>query len=204
MDINNQEEIIENNNSFNNANDFFLGNNEDIFDFNQNNENNENKDDNKEISNFSFGDIGNKNVFNSINTDATVDANSQNVNFNISFFSSEKNEPKNQIKNKELTIESIEILKTFIESENLIITNNSVESLSNVKYINNIKDLKNGIFDLESKINLYLKKPYMRKNIKKLKKQNTNNYNDETIKKIKEKNKVETFKNDIKVNNCEY
>ena len=44
----------------------------------------------------------------------------------------------------------------------------------------------------------------MRKNIKKLKKQNTNNYNDETIKKIKEKNKVETFKNDIKVNDCEY
>ena len=158
------------------------------------NKNEDNKEENKDIVNFSFGDIK--------NTGATVDVNSQDVNFDFSFLSSEKNEQKNKnkIKNKELTKESIEILKTFINSENVIISNNSEVSI--VKYINSIKDLKNSIFELENKVNLYFKKPYMRKNIKKIKKQNTNTYNDETIKKNKEKNKVENNKNDIKVNNC--
>lgn len=193
-----QEEIFTNNDSLNNRNVFMLENGE-IFNINKNEDN---KEENKDIVNFSFGDINNKNVFNSLNTGATVDVNSQDVNFDFSFLSSEKNEQKNKnkIKNKELTKESIEILKTFINSENVIISNNS--EVSFVKYINSIKDLKNSIFELENKVNLYFKKPYMRKNIKKIKKQNTNTYNDETIKKNKEKNKVENNKNDIKVNNC--
>ncbi len=193
-----QEEIFTNNDSLNNRNVFMLENGE-IFNINKNEDN---KEENKDIVNFSFGDINNKNVFNSLNTGATVDVNSQDVNFDFSFLSSEKNEQKNKnkIKNKELTKESIEILKTFINSENVIISNNSEVSI--VKYINSIKDLKNSIFELENKVNLYFKKPYMRKNIKKIKKQNTNTYNDETIKKNKEKNKVENNKNDIKVNNC--
>ena len=193
-----QEEIFTNNDSLNNRNVFMLENGE-IFNINKNEDN---KEENKDTVNFSFGDINNKNVFNSLNTGATVDVNSQDVNFDFSFLSSEKNEQKNKnkIKNKELTKESIEILKTFINSENVIISNNSEVSI--VKYINSIKDLKNSIFELENKVNLYFKKPYMRKNIKKIKKQNTNTYNDETIKKNKEKNKVENNKNDIKVNNC--
>ena len=193
-----QEEIFTNNDSLNNRNVFMLENGE-IFNINKNEDN---KEENKDIVNFSFGDINNKNVFNSLNTGATVDVNSQDVNFDFSFLSSEKNEQKNKnkIKNKELTKESIEILKNFINSENVIISNNS--EISFVKYINSIKDLKNSIFELENKVNLYFKKPYMRKNIKKIKKQNTNTYNDETIKKNKEKNKVENNKNDIKVNNC--
>ena len=193
-----QEEIFTNNDSLNNRNVFMLENGE-IFNINKNEDN---KEENKDIVNFSFGDINNKNVFNSLNTGATVDVNSQDVNFDFSFLSSEKNEQKNKnkIKNKELTKESIEILKTFINSENVIISNNSEVSI--VKYINSIKDLKISIFELENKVNLYFKKPYMRKNIKKIKKQNTNTYNDETIKKNKEKNKVENNKNDIKVNNC--
>ena len=193
-----QEEIFTNNDSLNNRNVFMLENGE-IFNINKNEDN---KEENKDIVNFSFGDINNKNVFNSLNTGATVDVNSQDVNFDFSFLSSEKNEQKNKnkIKNKELTKESIEILKTFINSENVIISNNS--EISFVKYINSIKDLKNSIFELENKVNLYFKKPYMRKNIKNIKKQNTNTYNDETIKKNKEKNKVENNKNDIKVNNC--
>ena len=193
-----QEEIFTNNDSLNNRNVFMLENGE-IFNINKNEDN---KEENKDIVNFSFGDINNKNVFNSLNTGATVDVNSQDVNFDFSFLSSEKNEQKNKnkIKNKELTKESIEILKTFINSENVIISNNSEVSI--VKYINSIKDLKNSIFELENKVNLYFKKSYMRKNIKKIKKQNANTYNDETIKKNKEKNKVENNKNDIKVNNC--
>ena len=193
-----QEEIFANNNYLNNRNEFMLENGE-IFNINKNEDN---KEENKDIVNFSFGDINNKNVFNSLNTGATVDVNSQDVNFDFSFLSSEKNEQKNKnkIKNKELTKESIEILKNFINSENVIISNNSEVSI--VKYINSIKDLKNTIFELENKVNLYFKKPYMRKNIKKIKKQNTNTYNDETIKKNKEKNRMENNKNDIKVNNC--
>ena len=193
-----QEEIFANNIYLNNRNEFMLENGE-IFNINKNEDN---KEENKDIVNFSFGDINNKNVFNSLNTGATVDVNSQDVNFDFSFLSSEKNEQKNKnkIKNKELTKESIEILKTFINSENVIISNNSEVSI--VKYINSIKDLKNSIFELENKVNLYFKKPYMRKNIKKIKKQNTNTYNDETIKKNKEKNRMENNKNDIKVNNC--
>ena len=81
-----QEEIFTNNDSLNNRNVFMLENGE-IFNINKNEDN---KEENKDIVNFSFGDINNKNVFNSLNTGATVDVNSQDVNFDFSFLSSEK------------------------------------------------------------------------------------------------------------------
>lgn len=201
MDIFGQGDILQIN-DIKNRDDNFIDDVEEIIDLNQN----LHEDNNKDNSNFTFGNLDNKNVFNSINTDATVDVNSQNVNYDISFFSNGNNGENNNIKNKELTKETIEMLNDFIKSENLITSSKNNEQINfNIKYINNIKDIKNNLFNLDNKINTYFKRPYMRRNIKKIKKQNTNNYSykytDENIKNTKEKIKMENINNGIKINN---
>jgi len=200
MDIFAQGEIFQIN-KIKNRDDNFIDDVEEIIDLNQN----INEDNNKDNFNFTFDNLDNKNVFNSINTNATVDVNSQNINYDISFFSNGNNE-NNNIKNKELTKETIEMLNNFIKSENLLTSSKNDDQINfNIKYINNIKDIKNNLFNLDNKINTYFKRPYMRRIIKKIKKQNTNNYNykyiDENIKNNKEKIKMENINNGIKINN---
>ena len=124
----------------------------------------------------------NKSHGSSIKTIATFDELSQKGNQDFSFFSfnDEQNHNINIIqKKKELTKESIGILNNFISKEKLIISNvNNIYDYqcNNIGCNNNIKDIKNNIFNLDSKLSMYFKKPYMRKNIKK-KKNIIKNYN---------------------------
>ena len=113
----------------------------------------------------------------SIKTNATFGEISQEKKDNFSFFSF--NNPNQNInifeKKKELTKESIEILTNFINKENLITSNINININENnningckVNIVNNlyIKDIKNFVFNMENKLPIYFKKPYMRKNIK--------------------------------------
>ncbi len=117
----------------------------------------------------------NKSHGSSIKTIATFDELSQKGNQDFSFFSfnDEQNHNINIIqKKKELTKESIGILNNFISKEKLIISNvNNIydNQCNNIGCNNSIKDIKNNIFNLDSKLSMYFKKPYMRKNIKKKK-----------------------------------
>ena len=97
-----------------------------------------------------------------LNTNAALDESSKNINNNLSFFSFNQNQHKEQ--KKELTKKSIEILTDFIEKERQIIDNNSINN--NLRVIK-IKDLKNNYEKLENSLNLYFKVPFMRKNYEK-------------------------------------
>lgn len=106
----------------------------------------------------------------SIKTNATFGEISQKEKDNFSFFSfNNQNQAINIFeKKKELTKESIDILNNFINKENLIISNvNNIYGGKN-NIINNVyvKDNKNFLFNLENKLSIYFKTPYMRKNIK--------------------------------------
>ena len=114
----------------------------------------------------------------SIKTNATFGEISVKENEEFSFFSLNNNNNQNNNlniveKKKELTKESIEILNNFISKEkNIILDINNINNVQGniVNNINiNIKDIKNNLFCLDAKINVYFKKPYMRKNIKKKK-----------------------------------
>ena len=149
------------------------------------------KTNNNNLNNsISFDNNNNQNIFNiSNNTYATYDANSQFESEEISFLSLNNNEPININKNKDITKDSIEILKNFISTEKFVISNNDNESISDENYyINNIKNIKNNLFLLDNKITNFFKKPYMRKNLQKLNNINRDtsnlgkiNYNKENI-----------------------
>ena len=112
----------------------------------------------------------NKSHGSSIKTNATFGENSKKSNEDFSFFS--LNNYQNQDvnipeKKKELTKESIEILNNFISKEKLVISN-GINDGQNIFKNNNIsvKDIKNNLFNIENKLYVYFKKPYMRKNVK--------------------------------------
>ena len=116
----------------------------------------------------------NKSQGSSIKTNATFGENSKKINEDFSFFSLNNYQNQNiniPEKKKELTKESIEILNNFILEEKLIISNinvNNINTDQNIFKNNNIcvKDIKNNLFNIENKLYVYFKKPYMRKNIK--------------------------------------
>ena len=98
---------------------------------------------------------------------------------------------------KEMSKESIDILNNFILKEkNLLNVNNN----DIIKKVNNIKDIKENLVNINDKINNYFKKPYMRKNMKK----NINkNYLSKNIfgEEEDEKIKFDEKDDDIKTNN---
>ena len=106
-----------------------------------------------------------------LNTNAALDESSQNINYNISFFSFNGNQQKEQ--KKEMTQKSIEILNECILKEKKMIENNSINNniieKDNKKIIKKIKikDLKNNSEKLEQCLNIYFKNPFMRKNYEK-------------------------------------
>ena len=162
------------------------------------------KRDNNNLNNsISFDINNNQNIFNiSNNTYATCDANSQLEIEKISFISLKNNEPNNINKNKDMTKESIEILKNFISIEKYMISNNDNKSISDENnYINNIKKIKSNLFFLDNKITDFFKKPYMRKNLQKLNNINRDTSNIGKIKYNKENIKLEEIsKQKTKIN----
>ena len=175
-------------NNFNQEDDNYFGDNIERYDqlkrdFYPDSIENE-KDNNNEEQNFSFG---NKlhNSINTLLTNTSIAIDKENENFEISFFSKNKNEDNNIIKNKKLTKESIEILKNYISKEIMIISKKNINENENAICSNkSIKNIKKHLFTIDDKINLYFQNPYMRKNLKKIKEVNTNTkvYKEEKIK----------------------
>lgn len=105
-----------------------------------------------------------------LNTNAALDESSQNINYNLSFFSFNNEQKKDE--KKELTQKSIEILTEFINKEkkfieNKTINNNIIEKEDKKIKILKLKELKNNFEKLDSSMCLYFKRPYMRKNYNK-------------------------------------
>ena len=125
-----------------------------------------------------------------LNTNAALDDGSQNINYNISFFSF-NGIPQNEQK-KEITQKSVEILTDFISKEKKIIDNRN-SNINIIEKDNNkiikkskIKELKNNFEKMEQCLNVYFKNPFMRKNYEKaqiFKKLEIKNNNDEEDKK---------------------
>ena len=102
----------------------------------------------------------------SIKTNATMGL-SQKENENFSFFSFHNQNINIVEKKKELTKESIEMLNSIINKEKSLLSNMNIFGEEyNFKNYLNIKDIKNNLFMLDSKLCAYFKRPYMRKNIR--------------------------------------
>ena len=103
------------------------------------------------------------------NTNNALDEGSQNINFNFSFFSF--NNGNQQIEQKkEMSQKSIDILSEFISKEKKIVENNFIEIEEDKKLkLLKIKELKNNFEKLEQSLNIFFKKPFMRKNYEKKK-----------------------------------
>lgn len=149
----------------------------------------------------------NKSHGSSIKTNVTYGENSKKGNEDFSFFSLNNYQNQNiniPEKKKELSKESIEILNNFITKEKLVISNINVNNINNDQNIfknNNIsiKDIKNNLFNIESKLCVYFKKPSMRKNIKIKKKIVIKNKFDEEEEVEDEDKKIKFDENNIKM-----
>ena len=109
----------------------------------------------------------NTSINSTLNTNAALDESSQNINFNLSFISF-NNEQKNQEK-KELTQQSIEALTELISKEKMVVQNNNVIEEDIKLKLPKIKELKNNLEKMDETLFLYFKRPFMRKNIEKVK-----------------------------------
>jgi hypothetical protein len=109
----------------------------------------------------------NTSINSTLNTNAALDESSQNINFNLSFISF-NNEQKNQEK-KELTQQSIEALTELISKEKMVVQNNNVIEEDIKLKLPKIKELKNNLEKMDETLFMYFKRPFMRKNIEKVK-----------------------------------
>jgi hypothetical protein len=109
----------------------------------------------------------NTSINSTLNTNAALDESSQNINFNLSFISF-NNEQKNQEK-KELTQQSIEALTELISKEKMVVQNNDIIEEDVKIKLPKIKELKNNLEKMDETLFLYFKRPFMRKNIEKVK-----------------------------------
>jgi hypothetical protein len=109
----------------------------------------------------------NTSINSTLNTNAALDESSQNINFNLSFISF-NNEQKNQEK-KELTQQSIEALTELISKEKMVVQNNNVIEEDIKLKLPKIKELKNNLEKMDDTLFTYFKRPFMRKNIEKVK-----------------------------------
>ena len=109
----------------------------------------------------------NTSISSTLNTNAALDESSQNINFNLSFISF-NNEQKNQEK-KELTQQSIEALTELISKEKMVVQNNDIIEEDIKIKLPKIKELKNNLEKMDETLFMYFKRPFMRKNIEKVK-----------------------------------
>ena len=109
----------------------------------------------------------NTSINSTLNTNAALDESSQNINFNLSFISF-NNEQKNQEK-KELTQQSIEALTELISKERMIVQSNNIIEEDIKTKLPKIKELKNNLEKMDETLFMYFKRPFMRKNIEKVK-----------------------------------
>ena len=144
----------------------------------------------------------NKSHSSSIKTNATFGEISQKGNEDFSFGSLNnfQNQNLNILeKNQELTKDSIEILSNFILKEKVVISNINIIYNDEQNFCKNnlcIKNIKNNLFSLENKLSAYLRKPFMRKNIKKKKNIIKNMYDGEEQ---EEDEKIKFDEDDIKM-----
>lgn len=125
---------------------------------------------------YSLNNPNNKKSEGSIKTNVTFGEINLKEDQEFSFFSLNNDQNNNfnkKEKKKELTKDSIDILKNFISLEKLMISNvNNVNEDKVVGIQNNfannisIKDIKYNLFGVDNKVSAYFKKPYMRKNVK--------------------------------------
>ena len=139
----------------------------------------------------------NMSINSTLNTNAALDESSQNINFNLSFISF--NNDKNQEK-KELTQQSIEALTEIISKEKMLVENNNI--IEEDKKLLKIKELKNNLEKIDEILFKYFKRPYMRKNIKIIKKvENDDDSKEEEEKKIDFDDEIEEKDKNFKINN---
>ena len=135
-----------------------------------------------------------------LNTNAALDESSQNINFNLSFISF-NNEEKNKEK-MELTQQSIEVLTEIISKEKMIVENNNI--IEEDKKLLKIKELKNNLEKIDEILYKYFKRPYMRKNIEKVKIikkiENDDDSKEEEEKKIDFSDEIEEKDTNFKIN----
>ena len=100
------------------------------------------------------------------NTNAALDECSNDINYNLSFFSFNRNQRNEHEQKKEMTQKSIEILSELIEKEKKILDNANSFSEEEDKKAKTLKlkEMKNNFVKLELSLKDYLKIPFMRKN----------------------------------------
>ena len=125
---------------------------------NKNNKNNNDNNNNNCINQNSIDNINNLTISSTITTIDFLDQCSHNLNNNSSFFSFEQKPQKEQ--KRKLTQKDIEILEDFRKIEKEIIDNNKF-IFPNITII---KELKSNIEKMDNNLNVFFKKPFMRKN----------------------------------------
>ena len=142
----------------------------------------------------------NMSINSTLNTNDALDESSQNINFNLSFISF-NNEEKNKEK-KKLTEQSIEVLTEFISKEKMTVENNNI--IEEDKKLLKIKELKNNLEKIDEILYKYFKRPYMRKNIEKVKIikkiENDDDSKEEEEKKIDFSDEIEEKDTNFKIN----
>ena len=121
----------------------------------------------RDILNYSNNSIDNKRSNNTLKTITAININSQCENFEFSF-SKNNNEENNDIKNKELSKETIELLEEMISLESFIISGDNTIETNNNNKVNNIEGIKKNLLWLENNMNNIIKKPFMRKKERKI------------------------------------
>ena len=137
------------------------------------------------------------------NTNAALDECSNDINYNLSFFSFNRNQRNEHEQKKEMTQKSIEILSELIEKEKKILDNvNSFSEEEDKKAKTlKLKEMKNNFVKLELSLKDYLKIPFMRKNYLFMKK--FENKFDEDEKKINISDDIDINFDDTKKNHKE-
>ena len=140
--------------------------------------------------------FSNKRVNNTPNSNNTTIHlnNSNNEDFNLCFFPNKNKDENNNLNNKKLSKESIEILNNFISKELLITSGDKTNLNSNNKIFNNIKEIKNNLKNVENEMNTFFERPFMRKNANKLSKVGKASINEEEKNQYYEKKGVEIIK----------
>ena len=142
----------------------------------------------------------NMSINSTLNTNAALDESSQNINLNLSFISF-NNEEKNKEK-KKLTQQSIEVLTEFISKEKIAVENNNI--IEEDQKLLKIKELKNNLEKIDEILFKYFKRPYMRKNIEKIKIikkiENDDDSKEEEEKKIDFNDEIEEKDTNFKIN----
>ena len=137
------------------------------------------------------------------NTNAALDECSNDINYNLSFFSFNRNQRNEHEQKKEMTQKSIDILSELIEKEKKILDNANSFSEEEDKKAKTLKlkEMKNNFVKLELSLKDYLKIPFMRKNYLFMKK--FENKFDEDEKKINISDDIDINFDDTKKNHKE-